>query len=123
MADIIFYEEPGCINSEKQKAILQAGGHSLHCLDVLNFPWKREKLLAFVMGKNPVEMMNQTAPAIRRGEIVPKQLTFNEAVDMMLLDPILIKRPLIEVDGRLSRALWIHVSNLTWETGTTVSMW
>ncbi len=99
MADIIFYEKPGCINGEKQKAILLAGGHSLRCLDILNFPWKREKLLAFVMGKNPVEMMNQTAPAIKRGKIVPKQLTFNEAVDMLLLDPILIKRPLIEVDG------------------------
>ncbi len=99
MANIIFYEKPGCINGEKQKAILRAAGHSLNCRDILNFPWKREKLLAFVMGKNPAEMMNHTAPAIKSGEIVPKQLTFNEAVGMMLQNPILIKRPLVEVNG------------------------
>lgn len=101
MADIIFYEKPGCINGEKQKAILAAAGHSLHCLDILNFPWTREKLLAFVVGKNPVDMMNHTAPAVKNGDIIPKQLTFNEAIEMMLEDPILIKRPLVEVDGMM----------------------
>ncbi|MBC8207738.1 MAG: hypothetical protein H8E79_01030 [Desulfobulbaceae bacterium] len=99
MADIIFFEKPGCINGEKQKAILRAAGHTLHGLDILNYPWTQEKLLGFVGGKEPMDMMNRTAPAIKKGEIVPERLTFSEAVAMMLVNPILIMRPLIEVDG------------------------
>lgn len=99
MADIVFYEKPGCINGEKQKAILRAAGHNLHCKDILSYSWKLEKLLEFVSGKGPVEIMNYTAPAIKKGEVVPENLSFKKAVEMMVANPILIKRPLIEVDG------------------------
>lgn len=99
MTDITFFEKPGCINGEKQKAILRAAGHSLCCIDILSYSWNREKLLAFVAGKAPVEMMNHTAPAIKKGEIIPDRLSFTEAVEMMVADPVLIKRPLVEVDG------------------------
>ena len=99
MADIIFFEKPGCVNGDKQKSILRAAGHSLSCIDILSYPWSPEKLLVFVDGKEPDEMMNHTAPAIKKGEIVPDQLTFDEALTMMIADPILIRRPLIVVDG------------------------
>lgn len=99
MADIVFFEKPGCINGEKQKAILRAAGHSLQCIDILRYPWDRETLLEFVDGREPATMMNHTAPAVKRGEIVPAALGFSEAVALMLADPILIKRPLIKVDG------------------------
>ena len=44
-------------------------------------------------------MMNSTAPAIKKGDIIPANLSFDQALEMMLANPILIKRPLIEVDG------------------------
>ncbi len=99
MAEIIFFEKPGCINGDKQKAILRAAGHSLSCINILNYPWSPEKLLGFVAGKEPSEMINHTAPVVKKGEIVPEQLSFDEAVDLMVADPILIKRPLIVVQG------------------------
>jgi arsenate reductase (glutaredoxin) len=43
--------------------------------------------------------MNHTAPAIKKGQIVPANLQYDEAVALMIEDPILIKRPLIRVDG------------------------
>jgi arsenate reductase-like glutaredoxin family protein len=43
--------------------------------------------------------MNHTAPAIKKGEIVPENLQHDEAVTLMIENPILIKRPLIRVDG------------------------
>lgn len=98
MAEIVFYEKPGCINGEKQKNILRTAGHTLHCIDILSFDWSVDKLLAFVEGKSAVDMMNHTAPAIKKGHVIPETLSFNEAVMMMVADPILIKRPLIEVD-------------------------
>lgn len=93
-----FYEKVGCINGGKQKNILQAAGNELNCIDILAFPWTKEALLPFVEGKTPDEMMNSTAPAIKKGDIRPAELSFNQAVAMMVADPILIKRPLIVVD-------------------------
>lgn len=58
-----------------------------------------KKLLEFVVGKKPEAMMNYTAPAVKNGEIIPERLSFKEAVELMVADPILIKRPLVEVDG------------------------
>lgn len=99
MADITFFKKPGCINGEKQKDILRAAGHRLRCIDILSYSWSCENMLVFVAGKAPVEMMNHSAPAIKKREIIPERLSFAEAVEMMVADPLLIKRPLVEVDG------------------------
>ncbi len=98
MATIIFYEKPGCINGEKQKTILLRAGHELHCVDILTHPWNEEMLLPFIVGKTPVGMMNATAPALKTGLIDPSLLSFEEAMSLMIRDPILIKRPLVNVD-------------------------
>lgn len=100
MADILFYEKPGCINGGKQKRILETAGHALECRNILEYQWSLEKLLPFIQGKSPSEMMNWTAPAIKKGELNPADLTFDEAVTLMLQDPILIKRPLIYVESQ-----------------------
>lgn len=99
MADILFFEKPGCINGEKQKRILAEAGHNLHCVDILSHSWSREKLLPFVAGKEVVQIINHTAPAVKKGEIIPERLSFDEAVDLMVNEPLLIKRPLIQVDN------------------------
>ena len=94
-----FYEKPGCINGEKQKAILTKSGNHLKCINILEFPWTRQSLMPFVEGKSPAMMMNSTAPAVKKGEIRPSELSFDEAVSLMIANPILIKRPLIVVSG------------------------
>lgn len=99
MAAIVFYEKPGCVNGEKQKKILKDAGHTLHCINILTYSWSRQKLLSFVAEKTVMEMMNPTAPAVKSGKIIPTDLTFDDAVHLMVHDPILIKRPLIEVEG------------------------
>lgn len=99
MAFIIFYEKPGCINGEKQKAILIRAGHTLECRDIITFPWSRDSLYPFIVGKMPKQTMNYTAPAVKEGKINPEELSQEEASAVMASDPILIKRPLVEVDG------------------------
>jgi len=44
-------------------------------------------------------MINHTAPAVKNGEVNPEELSFEQAMQMMIEEPILIKRPLIEVNG------------------------
>lgn len=101
MARIVFFEKPGCINGEKQKKILQDAGHVLECKNILTHRWSRDALLPFVSKNTPPTMMNYTAPAIKNGEIDPESLTFEEALQLMIEYPILIKRPLIAVDGQM----------------------
>ncbi len=100
MAQITFYEKPGCINGEKQKTILSNAGNELSCINLLEKKWTKEELLKFVQGKTAPEMMNATAPAIKQGAIKPDELEFDQAITLMIAEPILIKRPLIEVDGQ-----------------------
>jgi nitrogenase-associated protein len=99
VAIIQFFEKPGCINGEKQKRILAEGGNELECVNILEHSWSPEELAPFFSQKKPALIMNFTAPAIKKAEIVPSELQYDEAVALMVKDPILIKRPLIRVDG------------------------
>ena len=99
MAFIQFFEKPGCINGEKQKRILIEAGNVLECVNILEHPWSRLELDPFFEDKEPSVIMNFTAPAIKKGDIVPANLHYNEAVALMIKNPILIRRPLIRVDG------------------------
>ena len=99
MAFIQFFEKPGCINGEKQKRILIEAGNVLECVNILEHPWSREELAPFFARNEPSLIMNHTAPAIKQGEIVPADLQYAEAVSLMIENPILIKRPLIRVEG------------------------
>ena len=99
MAFIQFYEKPGCVNGEKQKNILREAGNTLECVNILEHSWSREELALFLSVKDPTLIMNYTAPAIKKGEIIPANLSYDEAVALMIENPLLIKRPLIRVDG------------------------
>lgn len=99
MASMILYEKPGCINGEKQKRILERAGNRVQCKNILTEKWDRLRLLPFVEGKKAVEMINFTAPAVKKGEVRPEELSFEQAVEQLIAFPILIKRPLILVDG------------------------
>ncbi len=100
MARITFYEKPGCGNNTKQKALLAAAGHEVISRNLLSEPWTSERLLAF-FGPHPVaDWFNRAAPRIKSGEIAPETLDADTALWLMLQDPLLIRRPLIEAEGR-----------------------
>ncbi len=97
MTTVIFYEKAGCINNTKQKALLKAAGHRVIARNLLLESWTRDRLRPF-FGDLPVaQWFNTTAPAITNGLIVPQDLTADIALDLMVLDPILIRRPLMKV--------------------------
>lgn len=48
--------------------------------------------------KTPVECINHTAPDVKNGRICPEKRDFNEAVELLLDNPILTKRSLVRVD-------------------------
>lgn len=97
MTTVIFYEKAGCINNTKQKALLKAAGHRVIARNLLLESWTYDRLRPF-FGDLPVaQWFNTTALAITSGLIVPQDLGVEIALELMLLDPILIRRPLIKV--------------------------
>lgn len=98
MAEIIFYEKPGCINNTKQKTWLIAAGHTVEVVDLLACSWLKETLKQFFGDKPIADCFNRTAPVIKSGELDPDSFSEETALAKMIEDPILIKRPLITID-------------------------
>jgi nitrogenase-associated protein len=100
MALVTFYEKPGCGTNRKQKAMLAAAGHPLDERNLLAEPWTGERLLSF-FGDTPVaSWFNPAAPRVKSGEVDPAALGADAALALMLAEPLLIRRPLIEAEGR-----------------------
>ncbi|MFD1691045.1 ArsC/Spx/MgsR family protein [Azotobacter chroococcum] len=60
-------------------------------------PWTREQLEAFFAGLEKDAMVNSAAPKIKSGELDVAALSRDELIGKMLAEPLLIKRPLLEV--------------------------
>jgi nitrogenase-associated protein len=100
MATVFFYEKPGCANNTRQKVLLAAAGHTVLAKSLLTEKWDVQRLRMFFGGLPVAEWFNPSAPRIQSGEVLPDVLDENEALNLMLADPLLIRRPLMEVDGQ-----------------------
>ena len=97
MARIIFWEKPGCKGNSRQKEILLASGHDLDVRDLLTAPWTADELSLF-FGDWPVaDWFNITNPRVKSGELVPAEIFTQDALAMMVAEPLLIVRPLMQV--------------------------
>lgn len=103
MAAVLFYEKPGCINNTRQKKILLELGHEVSVRNLLTEPWSTDRLRVF-FGQQPVaQWFNSSAPRIKSGEVQIQGLGESEALALMVEDPLLIRRPLIETEfGRMA---------------------
>ena len=97
---MIFYEKPGCVGNSKQKAILDSLNIKYETKSILDTPWSKEELEEYFDGLEVVDCINPFAPQVKSGEVSIDKLTKKDAIDLMLEERILIKRPLINVDGR-----------------------
>ena len=100
MSRVIFYEKPGCKNNTRQKVLLTAAGHEVIAYSLLTEPWTVERLRSFFGDRPVIEWFNKAAPRIRSGEVNPEGIDSDTALMMMLQDPLLIRRPLLEIGNR-----------------------
>ena len=99
MAVVVFYEKPGCSGNARQKALLEASGHTVEARSILTTPWTRMQLRSFLEALPLAQWFNPNAPLVKSGEIVPSDFDEATALGLLQADPILIRRPLLEVDG------------------------
>ncbi|MEI6335412.1 MAG: ArsC/Spx/MgsR family protein [Methylococcaceae bacterium] len=97
MATVTFYEKPGCANNTRQKKLLAAAGHQIIAKNLLTENWQAKHLRAFFGAMAVRDWFNYSAPAIKHGEIDPETQTEQEALALMLKNPLLIRRPLMQV--------------------------
>ncbi len=103
MTHIIFFEKPGCGGNARQRATLLAAGHTLDRRNLLTAHWTHESLLAF-LGPLPVaDWFNRAAPRVKNGEVQPENLNVESALGLLLAEPLLIRRPLMQRDDDQSR--------------------
>lgn len=97
MSTVIFYEKPGCKGNARQKALLTAAGHLVEARNLKAEPWTKARLYAFLCPLPVSQWFNPSAPAIRDGEIDPLAFSADEALSLLVVNPLLIRRPLLEV--------------------------
>ena len=100
MAVVTFWEKPGCANNARQKALLAASGHTLEVKSLLTEPWDAARLRSFFGSRPVADWFNRASPRVKSGEVVPETIGETEALAMMLADPLLVRRPLMEVGDR-----------------------
>lgn len=97
MANIIFYEKTGCASNAKQKALLLASGHQVDARDLLREPWSVSSLRPYFGAKPVREWFNVASPRVKSGEVNPDSISPQEAMVLMIMDPGLIRRPLMRI--------------------------
>lgn len=96
MTHIVFYEKPGCGGNARQRQALLAAGHTLAQRNLLITPWTASSLLPF-LGPLPVaQWFNRAAPAVKSGQVQPDLLGAEQALALLLAQPLLIRRPLMQ---------------------------
>jgi nitrogenase-associated protein len=100
MATILFWEKPGCLGNARQKALLAGSGHKVLARDLRGEPWTADRLRRFFGARPVADWFNRGSPRVKSGEVRPEALEEAQALTLMLADPLLIRRPLMQVDER-----------------------
>lgn len=94
---VVFYEKPFCAANAKQKQILRASGCTLIERNLLEHGLDAEALRSFMGDYAVADWFNPAAPAIKNGEIFPETLDEESAMELLMANPILIRRPLMVI--------------------------
>lgn len=100
MATVLFWEKPGCVNNTRQKKLLREAGHEVVERNLLTESWDAARLRDFFGALPVAEWFNRSAPAVKQGEVIPERLSESQALSLMVAEPLLIRRPLMQVGER-----------------------
>lgn len=99
MAKIIFYTKLGCSTSSRQVDLLKQSGHQVEVRNLLEQSWTADELDSY-FGEMPLPAcFNPNSPRVKSGEIDPAGYERQAALELMLEDHLLIRRPLMESGG------------------------
>lgn len=100
MKIVLFYEKPGCVTNAKQKKYLRNVGCSVIERNLLDSGLTLTELKAFFAHMPVKDWFNPSAPKVKSGEVDPSAMNEAAALELLLLEPILIKRPLMVISNK-----------------------
>jgi Spx/MgsR family transcriptional regulator len=101
MAKITFYWKPRCNSCRDVKKFLEGRGHELDLRDLDEYPPPRSLLETHIDAKNVKAYLNTRSTAYRQHGLKDDPPTKKGAIELMMRDPNLIKRP-ISVAGKMA---------------------
>ncbi|MDR3633607.1 MAG: hypothetical protein P4L84_07205 [Isosphaeraceae bacterium] len=99
MPTVVFFEKPGCSTNARQRQWLERSGHTVVARSLLTETWTAERLRAFFSTLPVSDWFNTASPRVKSGEIDPHGTEPETALALLLADPLLIRRPLLEIDS------------------------
>lgn len=100
MSSVTLWWKPGCATNTRQIALLEGAGCQVEVRDLLTEAWTPAVLAGF-FGTRPVaEWFNPAAPVVKDGAVDPAAFSPEAALARLVAEPILIRRPLLEVGGQ-----------------------
>ncbi len=95
---VVFYEKKGCGGNARQKELLKNEGVEFEVKDILNVVWTKDLLESFFKELSVENIFNMSALKIKNNALDITVLSKDEAIELMIKEPILIKRPLLEIN-------------------------
>lgn len=97
MATITIYHNPACGTSRNTLALIQNTGVEPKVIHYLETPPTRETLIQLIadMGISPRELLRKNVDPYETLQLAEDNFSDDELVDFMLVDPILINRPIV----------------------------
>ncbi|REG58695.1 nitrogenase-associated protein [Paraburkholderia sp. BL6669N2] len=93
-------QKPGCSGNARQKALLRMAGYTLDVCNLLSWPWTAARYRAFMAPRPISEWFKRAAPRIKSSEVVPETVDANVALALLLAEPLLFRRSLMQCDER-----------------------
>lgn len=100
MKIVLFYEKPGCATNAKQKKSLRDAGNIVIERNLLESGLSLNDLEQFFGNTPHTSWFNPNAPMIKSGAVNPMILSRTAALQLLMRDPILIKRPLMVIGNK-----------------------
>lgn len=97
---VIFYEKPGCATNTKQKKSIREAGCFIIERDLLNNELDKDTLYEFLKEQPVHEWFNPNAPKVKEKEVDPLAFEKDSALELLLKEPLLIKRPLMVIGNQ-----------------------
>lgn len=119
MATIVFYGNPQSDENLEQSNWLSTRGHEVDVRDLTQEAWSVSSLRPYFGAKPVREWFNPNAPRVKKGEINLEDITPQQALVMLILEPELINAPLMRIGSHCEAgfnlrelAHWIEISPL-----------
>jgi arsenate reductase (glutaredoxin) len=102
MMNIVIYQKPTCTTCRQVHAALVESGVAFEAVDYYVDPIPKQKLLELLrkMRMSPRELLRTREPIYKALGLGERDLTDDEIVDLMVENPDLIQRPIVEKGAR-----------------------